>query len=183
MRNYFGLIQRLGTIVAMKRDLSERKVIIDVTGNQVENIAIDWITDNIYWTSPKTKTIEVARLDGSHRYVLIYESLDNPKAIAVDPRLGYLFWTDNDDITRIERAMLDGSDRRVIYSGFNLGLYTDLVIDYIKNKLYWCDQYNSVIMRSNYDGNNVESIGGLSIQMIQPYSIDFKDDEIFWVEK
>lgn len=127
--------------------------------------------------------IEVARLNGSFRYVLIHDNLDNPKAIAVDPRVGYLFWIDNNGMwAKIERSTLDGSDRKVILTRNN-SLLTDLVIDYSRNKLIWCDQYNSLIFQSNYDGLDVEVIVGTSFTIHQPFSIDFKNDIIFWIEK
>lgn len=158
-------------------------MILDVSGSQVENIAIDWIAENIYWTSQKTKLIEVARLNGSYRYVLIHENLDNPRAIVIDPRVGYLFWSDNDDTARIERAALDGTERQVIYTTLNMGFISDLVIDYNRNKLIWCDQYNSIIMQSNYDGVDLETIAGHTFKLFQPFSIDYKDEVIYWIEQ
>lgn len=31
---------------------------------------MDWAGGNIFWSDPRRKVVEVARLDGSHRYVL-----------------------------------------------------------------------------------------------------------------
>ncbi len=175
---------KAGFIFSVNRDSTDRKAIIDVTNQQVENIAIDWISENIYWTSQKSKVIEVARLNGSYRYVLIHEDLYYPKAIAVDPRVGYLFWTDNGEISKIERSTLDGYDRKVIYEyRKNISLLTDLTIDYSRNKLIWCDKFNSLIFQSNYDGLDVEIIVGSSFKIFQPFTIDIKDDIIYWIEK
>ena len=78
----------------------------------------------------------MARLNGSHRYVLIHQDLANPRAIAVDPRVGYLFWADNGEMSKIERSTLDGNERKVIYEyRQNVSLLTDLIIDYSRNKL------------------------------------------------
>ena len=44
---------------------------------------------NLYWADAGTKTIEVSRLDGSSRYVLIHDDLERPTDIAVDPSAGY----------------------------------------------------------------------------------------------
>ena len=43
------------------------------------------LSDNIYWTDQGRDVIEVARLDGSHRFVVVHENLDKPRNIAVDP--------------------------------------------------------------------------------------------------
>lgn len=50
------------------------------------------------------------------RRTLFNESLDEPRAIAVDPSEGLLFWTDWGKEPKIERAGLDGSARRVLVS-------------------------------------------------------------------
>lgn len=55
---------------------------------QPEGIAVDWIAKNLYWTDFDTGRVEMARLDGSHRLVLIWQDA-KPRAIAVDPMAGY----------------------------------------------------------------------------------------------
>ncbi len=180
MNRIYWVDSKSGFIFSSKRDSTDRQALIDVSNQQVENIAIDWIAENIYWTSQKSKVIEVARLNGSFRYVVINEDLDSPKAIAVDPRVGFLFWSENGERMRIERALMDGSERKVIYSSSNVALITDLIIDYTRNKLIWCDQYNSMILKSDYDGFEVEVI---AVSALQPYSIDLRNDVIYWIEQ
>lgn len=48
-------------------------------------LALDWFTNKIYWTDAGTARIEVARIDGSMRALLVWEGLDKPRDIAVDP--------------------------------------------------------------------------------------------------
>lgn len=64
------------------------EVVIQYGLATTEGLAVDWITDNIYWVESKLKQIEVARLDGSMRTTLIAEGVDHPRAIALDPRFG-----------------------------------------------------------------------------------------------
>lgn len=47
------------------------------------------------------------------RKTVINESLDEPRAIAVHPALGIMFWTDWGEIGKIEKSFLDGSGREV----------------------------------------------------------------------
>jgi len=54
-----------------------------------EGLAIDWFTDNIYWTDSEANRIEVATLEGKYRKVLFWTDLDQPRAIAVVPMKGY----------------------------------------------------------------------------------------------
>lgn len=46
---------------------------------------MDWISKNLYWTDDGSKTISVARLDGSKRRLLLKENFTHPRAIVVDP--------------------------------------------------------------------------------------------------
>lgn len=45
---------------------------------------------NIYWTDHGLNLIEVARLNGLYRAVVISDGLDQPRAIAVHPMKGYV---------------------------------------------------------------------------------------------
>ena len=54
-----------------------------------DGIAIDWIADNLYWTDADTDKIEVARLDGRYRRVVISSNLHHPRAIVLCPQNGY----------------------------------------------------------------------------------------------
>ncbi len=53
-----------------------------------EDISIDWIGKNMYWTDYALETVEVATVEGKHRKVLFSENVDNPRALALDPREG-----------------------------------------------------------------------------------------------
>lgn len=52
-----------------------------------ESIAVDWVGRNLYWTDFALETIEVSKLDGSHRTVLISKNVSNPRGLALDPRI------------------------------------------------------------------------------------------------
>ncbi len=52
------------------------------------SISVDWIAKNIYWSDDTAHRIEVSRLDGRHRKVLLWEDIESPRAIAVNPHNG-----------------------------------------------------------------------------------------------
>lgn len=51
-----------------------------------ESLAVDWVGRNLYWTDYVLETIEVSKLDGSHRTVLVSENVTNPRGLVLDPR-------------------------------------------------------------------------------------------------
>lgn len=53
-----------------------------------DGLAVDWIGRNFYWTDTGTDRIEVARLNGTSRKILISENLDEPRALCLDPERG-----------------------------------------------------------------------------------------------
>lgn len=92
-------------------------------------LAVDWMANNIFWSDHELKVIEVARLDGSCRKVLINSSLSDPRSLIVYPKRGLIFWTDWGNPPRIERSLMDGSEKKIIVSE-NLGYPTGLAIDF-----------------------------------------------------
>lgn len=53
-----------------------------------DGVAIDWVGGNLYWCDKGRDTIEVSKLNGAYRTVLVNTGLKEPRAIAVDIRNG-----------------------------------------------------------------------------------------------
>ena len=68
--------------------ISDVQVVVRSELKNPDGIAVDWVAQNLYWTDTGTNRIEVSRLNGSARRVLIDENLDEPRAIALDPTKG-----------------------------------------------------------------------------------------------
>lgn len=54
------------------------------------SISVDWIAKNIYWSDSSAHRIEVSRLNGHYRKVLLWENIESPQALAVNPHNGYV---------------------------------------------------------------------------------------------
>lgn len=74
----------------------------------------------LYWTNWNRDhpCIERSNVDGSDRSVIVRTGLSQPSAVTFDPwNKSYIFWIDEDrsqGTFKIERSLLDGSEREVI---------------------------------------------------------------------
>src|SRR5713226_7983551 len=85
-----------------------------------------------------------------------------PDGLAVDSAAGYLYWTNmgvphkNDG--SIERADLDGGNRRFIIPEGGTFTPKQLHLEKKSGKLYWSDREGMRVMRANLDGSQVETL-------------------------
>lgn len=70
------------------RNLSSSKTIISTGLLTPNGIAVDWLANNLFWSDAETKVIEVARLDGSSRKVIVSEDLVDPRSLIIYPKRG-----------------------------------------------------------------------------------------------
>ncbi|KAK7925154.1 hypothetical protein WMY93_007464 [Mugilogobius chulae] len=142
-------------------------------------LAIDWIHDKLYWTDSGTSRIEVANLDGTHRKVLLWQNMEKPRAIALHPIEGKIYWTDWGNTPRIEYSNMDGSNRRVI-ADTHLFWPNGLTIDYAGRRIYWVDAKHHVIERSDLDGRNRKAV--ISQGLPHPFAITVFEDSLYWTD-
>lgn len=67
---------------------SGQEILVNTEVDHPDGVAIDWLGRNLYWTDTGMDRIEVSRLNGSARKVLIADNLDEPRAISLDPGSG-----------------------------------------------------------------------------------------------
>lgn len=145
-----------GTLIGMD-SLSNVEPVIDSGLSTVEGLAVDWIGRNLYWVDSNIDQIEVAKIDGRFRRTLIAGNMESPRAIALDPRDGLLFWTDWDEIyPRIERCTMAAENRSVIVVIDKVqGAWPNgLTIDYSQRRLYWIDARFDSIHSTDYNGED-----------------------------
>lgn len=114
---------------------------------------------NLYFSNAfESETfLEVLAINTTYRMVLLKTSEDQPRDLAVSPKLRYLFWADGGQTPKIERALLDGTNRTVLASE-SLASPRGLTVDYTANFLYWTDDVLDMISRMATDGTQREII-------------------------
>lgn len=166
-------------------ELLNVKPIVESGLSTTEAVAVDWIGENIYWVDSSLRQIEVAKKNGSYRRTLISEDMSNPRSIALDPRVGYLFWSDWDaGNPRIERSTLSGEDRKPIFLIKNLkGSWPNgITLDYVKNRIFFLDAKSKEIHTIDYDGNDDRRILKNAEYLSHPFAITIYENYIYWTD-
>uniref|UniRef100_A0A672FRK9 Low density lipoprotein receptor-related protein 6 n=1 Tax=Salarias fasciatus TaxID=181472 RepID=A0A672FRK9_SALFA len=144
-----------------------------------DGLACDWLGSKLYWTDSETNRIEVAELDGTLRKVLFWQELDQPRAIALDPQRGFMYWTDWGEVPKIERAGMDGANRSMIVDK-EIYWPNGLTLDYGLQKLYWADAKHNFIHRANLDGSSREVV--VKGELPHPFALTLYQDTLFWTD-
>nr|XP_018901907.1 PREDICTED: prolow-density lipoprotein receptor-related protein 1 [Bemisia tabaci] len=173
-----------GTLIG--GSMSNIEVVVQTGLQTAEGLAVDWIGQNLYWVESNLDQIEVAKLNGSFRRTLIAGDMESPRAIALDPRVGWLFWTDWDDnAPRIERCSMAGEYRSIIVQVDKVGggLWPNgLTLDYMLKRVYWIDAKSDSIQTVNYDGSDFREVMKGHETLTHPFAISLFDNYVYWTD-
>ena len=133
--------------------------------------------------------------DGSSRKVIVADC-HLPDGVAVDVEAGHIYWTNmgvpNLNDGSIERADLDGGNRKVIVPQGVTYTPKQLHLEKRSGKLYWCDREGMRVMRANLDGTNVETLVKTgegeddrhdATKWCVGITVDPKRGQIYWTQK
>ena len=99
--------------------------------------------------------------DGSDKKVIV-TGCRHPDGIVVDVEAGHVYWTNmgvpNLNDGSIDRADLDGWNRKMIVPEGGTFTPKQLYLDKNNGKLYWSDREGMRVMRSNLDGSKIETL-------------------------
>src|SRR5262245_51088248 len=134
----------------------------DNTASGVKDaIAIGTATDRLFVLDLSGGRVFSINPDGSGAKTLV-TGCRNPDGIAVDTDAGYIYWTNMGNPSRndgsIERADLDGGNRRFVVPEGGTFTPKQLTLDRATGRLYWCDREGMRVMRAHVDGSNVETL-------------------------
>lgn len=154
------------------------------TGIRADSVAVDWLGRNLYWIDGVNSQIVAIRLkrntvESLAHSVILDEDLDQPRALALLPQKGsvsgstgeqsqssqslvpqlsspnsLMFWTEIGNVVKIERAGMDGSERRAVVNS-SLGWPGGVSVDAIAERVYWADERLGAIGSATLDGNDI----------------------------
>ncbi|XP_058825010.1 low-density lipoprotein receptor isoform X3 [Topomyia yanbarensis] len=160
---------------------SDKTVVVKDQTVTSDGLAVDWIYNHIYFTDIKKSTIELTNFDGNMGKILIKDDLEIPRAIALDPIEGWMYWTDWGTSPRIERAGMDGTHRQVIVN-YEVKWPNGITLDLVRKRVYWVDAKLNVISSCNYDGTQRTVVLYSADYLRHPFSITTFEDYVYWTD-
>ncbi|XP_050419520.1 low-density lipoprotein receptor-related protein 2 [Patella vulgata] len=162
---------------------SEPKPLVVNSIRTVEGLSVDWISKNLYFTDYARGTVSVVRIEQPGDRRDIVTDLGNPRSILVNPIKGIIFFSDwlrnSMQNAYIARAYGDGSNVTKIRE-HQLGWPNGLCIDFEADRLYWVDAYFDRIQSTDFDGENLKTLGNHAIT--HPFGIALYKDDIYFTD-
>lgn len=141
------------------------------------DIAVDYITRNIYFTDSDQQHLAVCSNDGIYCKAIITENVHRPRGIVLYPQKGVLFWTDWGANPMIATASMDGTSRVPIITQ-NIIWPNGLTLDWPNERLYWVDGKFQSIESSKLDGSDRKRV--IETASNHPYGIAVFQEKLFW---
>ncbi|XP_012940301.1 very low-density lipoprotein receptor isoform X2 [Aplysia californica] len=160
---------------------NEVQTIVEENLTRPDGLAVDWVHQNLYLSDTGRNCIEVARMDGSHRKTIASKDLDEPRALVVDPKRGWIYWTDWGKQPKIEKCGMNGKERKEIVNR-NIIWPNGLTIDYTNNRLYWVDAKLHIIGSSDLNGKDFHVILKDFVKVAHPFAITVFEDFLYWTD-
>lgn len=165
------------SIVKSLEDGSERELIVTSGLGAPEDLAVDWITGNIYFTDSERQHIGVCTNDGLNCAVLVNDDVDKPRGIVLHPNEGMMYWSDWGKKAEIARSKMDGTED-ISFVSNNVHWPNGLSIDYPNERLYWADAKIMSLESIKLDGTDRRTV--LENVVKHPYAIAVFENRLYW---
>lgn len=159
----------------------EKETVIKQDSHGLEGIAVDWIGRKLYWLDRHSKNLDVCELDGTKRKTLRSGVVD-PRAIAVHPGTGYLYFTSWHLQAYIAKMGMDGSNfTRILTWEDNIAWPNALTIDYFTDRIYWADAHLDYIAFTDLEGHHRHIVlSGVKVPHV--FALSLFDDMLYWTD-
>ncbi|XP_054731212.1 putative vitellogenin receptor isoform X1 [Anastrepha obliqua] len=165
------------SIVKANVDGTNHEILLTSGLDAPEDLAVDWLTGNIYFSDNTMHHIAVCSNNGLYCTALVSMDVDQPRGIALWPQRGQMFWTDWGVKPMIARASMDGSNSLPLVTD-NIHWPNGIVVDMHNDRIYWVDAKSATMESMRSDGTDRRRIfDGI---MKHPYGLAIFEDNIYW---
>ena len=127
-------------IVASDTITGHSDVIVNELLGHVSGLAVDKLSDSLFWSDELFRRIEVSRTNGLYRRVL-YDNdviIGTPSYLVADLEHSELYWVEfREGVYRVMSAPMDASSDPMVLVEEDIGVPTSLALDPMEAVLYW----------------------------------------------
>ncbi len=164
---------------------SARTPVVSDHANGLEGVSIDWVNDKLYWLDRNTQHMYVSELDGTNRKTIMVD-IEDPRAIAVHPGNGFVFFTSWNLHAFIGRVGMNGDPETFVrihstVKGHEVAWPNALTIDFFTDRIWWADAHLDYIAYADFNGNNVHKVVGQA-RAPHVFALSVFDDYLYWTD-
>ncbi|KAM7347718.1 putative vitellogenin receptor yl isoform 1-T1 [Cochliomyia hominivorax] len=175
---YWTNIQNEGeSIVRANPDGSQQEILLTSGLDAPEDLAVDWLTGNIYFSDNVMHHIAVCSNDGHNCAVLVTEDVHQPRGVALWPQRSQIFWTDWGINPMIARASMDGTNSMRLVTE-KIQWPNGIALDIYNDRIYWVDAKMATMECIRTDGTDRRIV--LEEILKHPYGLAIFEDYIYW---
>ncbi|XP_008302316.1 low-density lipoprotein receptor-related protein 5-like, partial [Stegastes partitus] len=177
-RHIYWTCETTNTINVQRMDGHTVGVVIKDDTDKPRAIVVNAEKGYMYFTTVQERSakIEGASLDGTERESLFTTGLIRPVALALDNKLGKLFWVDA-DLKRIESSDLTGANRIVLQDS---NILQPMGLTVLGDHLYWIDRQQQMIERvDKLTGDGRTRIQGRISYLTSIHAVEEMDPQEF----
>ncbi|XP_056591842.1 low-density lipoprotein receptor-related protein 1B isoform X1 [Triplophysa dalaica] len=155
--------------------------LLQLKGDLVTALAVDWVSDNLYWSSIRSPQLYVTSPGGKYTLLVLQGELQETISIALHPPTGRLCFTavsrrGSELLPQVDCAHMDGSNRTLLWSKAKMPI--SLAFSDTGTALYWADTGAGSISSIDIDGSNYKEYNTGPAFIVSFARIE---DIIFWV--
>lgn len=155
----------------------KKEVLLTAGLESPENLAVDWLTGNIYFTDAGRAHIAICTNTGLYCTQLVnMNQMQHPRGIVLHPTESLMFWSDWGLEAHIGVAFMDGTGPKILIN--DVSWPNGLALDWPNARIYWVDAKLQTIESATITGSDRRKV--IDDIVKHPFGLAVFQDRIYW---
>lgn len=165
------------SIVKFVPGTKNKEVLLTAGLARPEDLAVDWLTGNIYFVDAGKSHVAVCSGDGYHCTQIVQSTaMDKPRSVVLHPSESLMFWSDWGINAHIGVAFMDGSNPKILID--NVAMPNCLALDWPNGRIYWVDADSQSIESAKITGKDRRIVLGDIAK--HPFGLAVFENRLYW---